>query len=65
MRAVGSGEMSLYKSTRRTMMRTTVHFDKAMNVIYAEGNETTMKTTMRLVERVQSFLKSRVQDTSS
>eukprot|EP00973_Karenia_brevis_P024896 3431330-Karenia_brevis.AAC.1 len=46
------------------MMRTTINFAKAMNVNYAEGNETTIKTTRRLVEGVQSFLKNRVRGTS-
>eukprot|EP00973_Karenia_brevis_P017468 2396933-Karenia_brevis.AAC.1 len=45
-------------------MRTTIICNEAINSIYAEGNETTIKTTRRLAERVQSFLKSKVRGTS-
>eukprot|EP00973_Karenia_brevis_P041631 5760926-Karenia_brevis.AAC.1 len=68
--------MKCGRSTKRTTIRTTSICIEAMNVtnakgnekftefIYAEGIETTMKTTKRIFERVQSFLKSRVQDIS-
>eukprot|EP00973_Karenia_brevis_P076924 10681950-Karenia_brevis.AAC.1 len=51
-------------STRRTTIRTTIIYTEAMDVIYAEGDETTINTTKRLRDRVQSFLESRVRGIS-